>query len=189
MSKLDQAVQTQLNNIEKKAGKSLDELSALAAATGLTKHSELRDHFRNAFGLGHGDANALVHFVLQSDGQRASEGKEDAEVVDELYAGKKAHLRPIHDALWAKISQLGEFETLPKKNYLSLRRQKQFAMLGPATATRVEVGLNVKNLAEDARLIEQPKGSMCNYVVRLTDPSEVDADLWGWIEAAYNSAG
>jgi len=189
MSTLEQTVQTQLNNIEKKAGQSLAALAALAAATGLTKHSELRDHFREAFGLGYGDANALVHFVLQSDGERANAGKDVADVVDELYAGKKAHLRPIHDTLWAEIVKLGDFETLPKKTYFSLRRQRQFAMIGPATNTRVEVGLNVKELPADPRLLQQPKGSMCNFVVRLTDPSEVDAELLGWIAAAYSSAG
>ena len=107
MSSLDQAAQTQLNNIEKKTGKSLNELSALAAATGLTKHSALRDHFKSELGLGHGDANALVHFMLQSDGPRAAVGKSQDDVVDELYAGKKAHLRPIHDALWTEIIQIG----------------------------------------------------------------------------------
>ena len=179
MSVLDQAVQTQLNNIEKKTGRSLAELSALAAASGLSKHGQLRDYFKAELALGHGDANALVHFVQQSDGSRAAEGKGEEDVVDELYAGKKAHLRPIHDALWPGIVALGDFEALPKKNYLSLRRQKQFAMVGPATTSRVEVGLNVKELPANDRLIEQPKGSMCNYVVRLTDPSEVDGELMG----------
>lgn len=189
MSSLEQASQTQLSNIEKKTGKSLVELSALAAASGLEKHGQLRDFFKAELALGHGDANALVHFVQQSDGSRAAADKSQDAVVDDLYAGKKANLRPIHDALWAEIVQLGEFEILPKKNYLSLRRQKQFAMIGPATNTRVEVGLNVKDLPADDRLIEQAKGSMCNYVVRLTDPSEVDTDLLGWLAAAYDSAG
>lgn len=189
MSVLDQAVQTQLNNIQKKTGRSLAELSALAAASGLSKHGQLRDYFKAELALGHGDANALVHFVQQSDGSRAAEGKSEEDVVDELYAGKKAHLRPIHDTLWPGIVALGDFETLPKKNYLSLRRQKQFAMVGPATTGRVEVGLNVKELPVNDRLIEQPKGSMCNFVVRLTDPSEADAELLGWIAAAYHSAG
>lgn len=189
MSILEQAAQTQLSNIEKKTGKSLAELTALAAASGLSKHGQLRDFFKAELALGHGDANALVHFIRQSDGSRAAEGKSTGDVVDELYAGKKAHLRPIHDALWPGIVALGDFEILPKKNYLSLRRKKQFAMVGPPANSRVEVGLNVKDLPADDRLIEQAKGSMCNYVVRLTEPAEVDADLLGWIAAAYESAG
>lgn len=189
MSSLEQAAQTQLSNIEKKTGKSLDELTALAGASGLSKHGQLRDFFKTELGLGHGDANALAHLARQVDSTQPPGEKSDDDVADELYAGKKAHLRPIHDALWVEVENLGDFEILPRQKYLSLRRQKQFAMIGPPTNSRVEVGLNVKGLPGDDRLIEQAKGSMCNYVVRLTDPSEVDADLLGWIAAAYQSAG
>ncbi len=77
MSSLDKALQTQLDNIQKKTGKSLDELAAIVKKSGLTKHGEIRDYLKRELGLGHGDANALVHAVLQSDGQRAAEGKSD----------------------------------------------------------------------------------------------------------------
>lgn len=191
MSALDQAVQTQINNIQKKTGKTLAELAALAQSSGLTKHGEIREMFKRDLGLGHGDANALVHAISQSDGTRAAAAKDlsGAAVLDEIYSGPKAALRPIYEKLMAEINQFGEFETLPKKNYVSLRRKKQFAMLGPATNTRVEVGLNIKNLAADPRLLEQPKGSMCNYIVRLTELAQVDAQLFAWLKQAYESAG
>lgn len=189
MSSLEQAAQTQLSNIKKKTGKSLDELTALAAASGLSKHGQLRDYFKTELGLGYGDANALAHFARQAGEKQAPAEKSLTGVIDELYAGKKAHLRPIHNALWVEVEKLGDFEILPRQKYLSLRRQKQFAMIGPPTNTRVEVGLNVRDLPAHDRLIEQAKGSMCNYVVRLTDPAEVDADLLGWIAAAYENAG
>jgi hypothetical protein len=191
MSTLDQAVQTQLNNIQQKTGKTLSELAALVKSSGLTKHGEIREMLKRDLGLGHGDANTLVHVVLASDGQRAAEAKglSDDAVLDEIYSGPKAALRPIHEKLMAEIVKFGEFETLPKKNYVSLRRKKQFAMLGPATNTRFELGLNVKDLPADARLLEQPKGSMCNYIVRVTDTAQVDAQLFAWVKQAYESAG
>ena len=189
MSSLDQAIQTQIDNIQKKTGKSLDELTVLVKSSGLTKHGEIRDMFKRDLGLGHGDANALVHMVRQSDGTRAAEGKSETEVLDEIYSGKKADLRPIHDALMKRIEKFGDFKKLPKKGYISLRRRKQFTMIGPKTSTRVEVGLNVKNLPDDERLIEQPKGSMCNYIVRVMDVNEVDDQLFAWIKSAFESAG
>jgi hypothetical protein len=189
MSSLDKAMQTQIDNIQKKTGKSLAELAAMIRKSGLSKHGEIRDYLKRELGLGHGDANTLVHAVLQSDGQRAAEGKSADQVLDEIYTGAKAHMRPIHEKLMNEINKLGEFEIVPKKGYVSLRRKKQFAMLGPKTNTRFEVGINARDLPEDARLVEQAKGSMCNYIVNLTDADEVDAKLVAWIKSAFEQAG
>jgi len=87
------------------------------------------------------------------------------------------------------IGKFGEFEVAPKKSYVSLRRKKQFAMIGPATATRVDVGLNMKGVPATDRLLAEKPGGMCQYKVKLTDPKEVDAELVGWIRQAYDSAG
>jgi hypothetical protein len=188
MSSLDKVMQTQLENIQKKTGKSLDELAAVIRKSGLTKHGEIRDYLKRELGLGHGDANALVHAVLQSDGQRAAEGKPTDQVLDEIYSGAKAHMRPIHEKLMKEINKFGEFEIAPKKGYVSLRRKKQFVMIGPKTNSRFEVGINARDLKKNARLLEQPKGSMCNYIVNLTEVREVDSDLIAWIKAAYEGA-
>jgi hypothetical protein len=188
MSSLDQAVQTQLNNIQKKTGKSLAKLAAIAQKSGLTKHGELRDMFKEKLGLGHGDANSLVHAILASDGTRAAEGKNKDAVLDEIYSGAKAGMRPIHEALMKHITKFGEFEIVSKKGYVSLRRKKQFAMIGPKTNTRFEVGINAKDFKKNARLLEQPKGSMCNYIVQINDSQEVDAELVAWIKSAFEGA-
>ena len=188
MSSLDKAIQTQLDNIQKKTGKSLDQLAVIIKKSGLTKHGEIRDYLKRELGLGHGDANALVHAILQSDGQRAAEGKSGDEVMDEIYSGAKAHMRPIHEKLMNEINKFGEFEIVPKKGYVSLRRKKQFVMIGPKTNTRFEVGINAKDLKKNARLLEQPKGSMCNYIVNVTDAKEVDSELVEWIKTAYEGA-
>ena len=189
MNSLDKSMQTQLDNIQKKTGKSLDELTAIVRNSGLIKHGEIRDYLKRELGLGHGDANSLVHAVLQSDGQRAAEGKSTDQVLDEIYTGGKAHMRPIHEKLMKEINKFGGFEIAPKKGYVSLRRKKQFVMIGPKTNTRFEVGLNARDLKKNARLLEQPKGSMCNYIVNLNDEKEVDAELMAWIKSAYEGAG
>ncbi len=148
MSSLDKARDTQLKNILIKTGKSMAELTALIQRTSLTKHGEIREMLMHELSLGYGDATMLIHFALKSDGQSAAEAKESSteNVLDEIYSGAKAELRPIHDLLMAKINRFGEFDVVPKKGYVSLRRKRQFAMIGPATKSRVEVGINSKTL-------------------------------------------
>jgi len=190
MSDVDKAFATQLINIEKRTGKSLEELAKIVQASGLSKHGEIRDMLKRDLGMGHGDANTFVHHVLKSDGQSVAAEKNLStdDVVTGLYTGAKAALLPIHEKLMAEINQFGEFEIAPKKTYISLRRKKQFAIIGPATNTRVEVGLNIKGLMPDERLVEMPANSMCNYKVKLTDAAEVDAALIAWLRQAFDSA-
>jgi hypothetical protein len=188
---MDKAFATQLANIEKRTGKSLDALAKIVKSSGLSKHGEIRDMLKRDLGMGHGDANTLVHYVLQSDGTSAAAaaGKSPGAVLDEIYSGPKSALRSIHDKLMAGIEKFGPFEIAPKKGYVSLRRKKQFAMIGPGTNTRVDVGLNMKDVAGTARLKQMPAGGMCQYQVRVTTPQEVDAELIGWVRRAYDGAG
>ena len=184
------ALATQLANIEKRSGKTLKELADIVKSSGLSKHGEIRDMLKRQLKLGHGDANTLVHVVLKSDGQSAAaeKGLSTDDVVTTLYSGAKAALLPIHQGLMAKIGTFGAFEIAPKKTYVSLRRKKQFAMIGPATNTQVEVGLNMKGVAPTARLIQLPPGGMCSYKIRLGTVAEVDAELIGWIRTAFDAS-
>jgi hypothetical protein len=191
MSSLDQARQTQIENIQKKAGKTLDELRSIIAESGLSKHSEIRRMLMDTLGLSYGDANSLVHLALASDGQSAAEasGASMEEILAGIYTASKAPLLPIHLKVMEAIAGLGEFDIVPKKNYVSLRRKKQFAMVGPASKGRLEIGLNVRGLAATDRLLMQAPGGMCQYKVYLSHSDEVDAELVAWIQAAFESAG
>ena len=184
------AIETQLANIEKRTGRSLKELAAILKSSGLAKHGELRDFLKRELAMGHGDANTFVHhFLGQASASSAAPAAGGGDVLDAIYVGPKAALRPIHEALVEAIDRFGPYEVAPKKGYVSLRRKKQFAMIGPATNTRVELGLNVKGVPATDRLLEQPPGGMCNYKVRLTSAGEVDRDVIDWIRQAFDSAG
>lgn len=191
MVDMDKAVQTQLDNIQKRSGKTLKQLYAMLKKSGLEKHGEMRDMLKKELGMGHGDANTLVTIYRREEGgeKSAATAKTTGDALDMIYTGPKAAFRPIHEKLMKAIEKFGEFEVAPKKTYVSLRRKKQFAMIGPATNTRFEVGLNMKGVPATNRLLAEKPGGMCQYKVIVGDPKEVDKELIAWIKQAYESAG
>lgn len=175
------ALATQLKNIEARTGKSLAELKAMLAGCGLAKVAEQRSWLMQALAMGYGDANAVV--LLAKEPAAAP-----ADPLDTIYAGPKAGLRALHEALMAEIRRLGPFETAPKQKYLSLRRNKQFAMLGPATRDQLELGLNARELPDHPRLKKLAPGGMCQATVRISAADEIDPTLMGWLRTAYDAA-
>jgi hypothetical protein len=186
MSTPEEARATQIRNIEAKTGKDLAALRAAVTASGKVKHGEIRGWLMESLGLGYGDANTLAHFATA--GAHAPPASED-EVLADIYSGKKAHLRAVHDAVLAQVRPWGDFEIAPKKGYVALRRKKQFAMLGPKTAERAELGLNLKDNVASNRIAVQPPGGMCQYIVSLTKAEDVDGEVIAALKRAFDAAG
>ncbi len=99
-------------------------------------------------------------------------------------------MRPIYDTLMAVIAKFGkDVEVSPKKAYVSLRRHKQFGLIQPSTATRVDVGINLKGAEPTDRLEKSGSfNAMVSHRVRLSSPSEVDKELLGWLKKAYEAS-
>lgn len=186
MSDPGQAKATQLRNIEAKTGASLDDWRKAVEGAGHAKHGAVRSWAMDYYGLGYGDANALAAAVLAAE---ASANAGFGDPVAELYSGGKAHLRPVHDHVVAKLATWGEFEAVPKKAYVSLRRKKQFATLGPKNIKQVELGLNLKADVTSEKIVAQKPGGMCQFVVALAAPGDFDEEVQSTLKAAYEAAG
>jgi hypothetical protein len=185
---VDAALQSQIRNIEATYGKTLDYWFAVIDASGLTKHNQVVAMLKADHGLAHGAA----HRVSLLARQRADVGvAAPPDPADALYAGAKAGLRPLHDALLGQIRALGAFDTTPKKGYLSLRRRKQFAMIQPSTASRIDVGLILPAATPATGRLEPAAkfNPLFTHRVRITAATDLDDELRGWIAAAYALAG
>jgi hypothetical protein len=183
MADPEQARATQLRNIEAKTGKDIVTLCAEIATLGNAKHGETRAWLIANMGLTYGDANALAHAA------KLEAAPNSAGALDEIYAGKKEHLRSIHDAIVSQIEAWGDFEIAPKKGYVALRRKKQFAMLGPKTADRAELGINLKDDVSSERIVAQKPGGMCQFAVALTGVEDFDAEVIATLRRAFDAAG
>jgi len=143
------------------------------------------------YGMAHGAAHR-VSLLSRQAASSASVPASPGEVADALYAGKKASLRPLHDRLMAMVHALGPDVSLaPKKGYVSLRRpRKQFAMIQPSGAGRIDLGLILPGVPAAGRL--EPSGSfnaLFTHRVRVTSAGDLDDALAQWLAAAYAAAG
>jgi hypothetical protein len=171
-----------IDNLPKNTGRSLEEWFAVLTGTDLEKHSDLMNHLKQEHGVSHGFANAIVLRYRQRGSAPSADN-----LVEAQYAGPKAALRPIYDAVVEAAKALGgDVEVVPKKTGVSLRRSKQFAVIEAASAKRVQLGIQLKGEATTDRLLSG--NAMCSHKVNLTSPEEVDDELLGWLRAAYERA-
>jgi hypothetical protein len=173
-------------NLKDNTGKTLPQWLKVARASGLEKHGEIIKHLKTEHGMTYGYANLVA--------MKFREGGKPAPATDELvnaqYSGAKGELRPIYDALVTAIGKFGkDVEISPKKAYVSLRRNKQFALIQPSTKDRVDVGINIKGEKPTKRLEKAGSfNAMVSHRVRVTSKREVNAELLKWLEAAYQDS-
>jgi hypothetical protein len=185
--KPDAAAQTMIDNLPVKTGKSLAQWLKQLARTKPAKHGEIVKLLKSEYGVTHGFANLIAHYYLQAQAGGAS--SED-ELVDAQYQGAKAELRPIYDAIIKAVKAFGkDVDIAPKKTYVSLRRNKQFALVQPSTRDRIDVGINLKGETPTARL--EASGSfnaMVSHRVRVQSKKDVDSELKAWLKKAYEGS-
>ncbi|WP_394751125.1 DUF4287 domain-containing protein [Spongiimicrobium salis] len=179
---MDKALETMINNMPEKTGKSLEEWITLLKAQSFNKHSEAVNFLKKEHGVTHGFANTIVH--LSKDKQ-----EDEEDLVTAQYKGKEA-LLPIYEKLIAVVDTFGEdVVKTPKKTSVSIIRKRQFALIKPATKTRIDLGLKLKDVPTAGRLGNSgPFGSMCTHRVQLTDVSDIDAELTQWLRDAYDKS-
>jgi predicted transport protein len=185
VSTVDDAVATMQKNLAERTGKSFTAWVNIARSLGTDKHSDIVAYLKCEGPMGHGYANAVA---LEA---RKSSVIVDEDPVDILYAGDKASLRPFYDVIAMTVSTFGnDVEFAPKKTYISLRRAKQFALVQPSTATRIDIGINLKGVAPNGKL--EASGTwngMVSHRVRLITLADFNKDVKGWLKQAYEQAG
>ncbi len=184
MATPEEQLATMLANIPEKTGKPLDAWLKLISKTGHDKHGQIVKFLKTEHGVTHGFANLIANRAL--GGGAPSEPAGD-DLVAAQYEGAKAELRPIYDAVIKYVKTLGkDVELAPKKANVSLRRSKQFATVGPATRTRVDLGINLKGVEPTGKL--EAWGGMVTHRVRLEKPADFDKDVKTWLKQAYQAA-
>ena len=165
-----------------KTGKPLSHWIKIVEKSKITKHREIINFLKSEHGFTYGYAN----FVAMKSRKADAASQESIDLVTKQYTGKE-DLIPIYEKLLKEIKKLGNDITVtPKNSSVSIIRKKQFALIKPATKTRIDLGLKIKDKPITERLENSgPFGTMCTHRVRLTSPSEVNKELVSWLKEAY----
>jgi hypothetical protein len=172
-------IQSQLRNIESAYDRSIDELVAEVAESGLTKHTEVVAMLKQRHRMTHGAAHRVS--LVARDRLAPSAATPPA--------APAAPVQAVYEALLQTIVALGQdVEQAPKKGYVSLRRRKQFAMLQPG-ARWVNLGLVLPGVEAAGRLESAAKwNALFTHRVRVAAAAEVDDEILAWLRDAYGAA-
>ncbi len=179
---MDKALQTMIDNMPEKTGKSLNEWISILKKTSFSKHSEAVKFLKAEHKVTHGFANTIVTLYNKQDNP-----SEDP--ISKQYNGKEV-LLPIYEKLISFINTLGTDITIsPKKESVSIIRKRQFLLIKPATKTRIDLGFKLKDKPITERLENSgPFGTMCTHRVRISDMNNIDGELKAWIREAYSKS-
>lgn len=171
-----------IDNMQEKTGKSLDQWKKVLNESGLEKFGDKVKLLKTEYAVTHGYANTIVSLAKE-------EVKNDNDLVLEQYKGKE-ELLTMYAVLLNVINRFGnDIQIAPKKTSVSLRTKKQFVLIQPTTKTRIDLGLKLKNHPISGRLeASGPFGTMCTHRVQLTDVSQIDDEVIGYMKDAYEES-
>lgn len=176
---MDKALQTMIDNMPEKTGKSLAEWKKILKAKNFAKHGEALKFLKGEHSVSHGFANTII--LLSKD-----ENPDNDELVESQYKGKEG-LIPIYNKLIELVKSFGkDVKITPKKSTVSIIRKRQFALIKPASKTRIDLGLKLPGKELSGRLEGSgPFGTMCTHRVQINSPEEIDDELVAWVHDAY----
>lgn len=168
-----------------KTGKPLDYWMGVVRDSGLQKHTDIINHLKSEHNFTHGYANFVSLKARAADAGSI----DDKELVKNQYRGKES-LWPVYEKLLTLSKNLGnDVSVVPKKSSVSLVRKKQFALIKPATKTRIDLGIKLKGVEPSGRLEGSgPFGTMVTHRVRIEHVDDVNLQLEEWLREAYEKA-
>jgi hypothetical protein len=186
-------MQKWIAELEEKTGRSLDQWMRHIQARGPDDEKECRLWLKAIYGLGTNSAwwlteRAFGVSTIAFDDDPASYLRACPTYVNEMYAGPRAVLRPIHDELVRLARELEGVRICPCKTIVPLYRRHVFAEIKPASHKRIDLGLALGDEPFTSRLLDtggRLKKNRITHRVALTDVEDIDLQVRRWLKEAY----
>ncbi len=180
--------------LKQKTGRTLEEWLRLIKKEGPPTEKERRDWLKTKYALG---TNSAWWMAERSVGKGDELGDPEhylraaEKYVDEMFAGKKEHLRPIYDALLKLGLKVGkDVKACPCQAIVPLYRRHVFAQIKPTTQTRIDFGLALGDTKKTPkRLIDTggyAKKDRITHRFEITSLKDIDGEVRRWLKVAYD---
>jgi len=188
-------VQQWVADLPAKTGRSLDQWIDLVRKQGPAAEPARRDWLKKKHGLGTNSASWIAERAREGDRGINEDDPESylkaAHIyVEQMFAGPKAALRPIYDALLKLGLGIGkESKACPCKTIVPLYRNHVFAQIKPTTRTRIDMGYALKDTEATGRLIDTggfAKKDRITHRIPISSLADIDDEVKRWLKIAYD---
>ncbi len=181
--------------MKEKTGRSLEDWLELVGNDGPATEKERAAWLKAKHGLGTNYAGCIAEISVGEGELFSAEGylRLAPRYVEDLFAGPKAGLCPIYEALLAAGLKLGkDVRVCPCKTFVPLYRSHVFAQIKPTTRTRIDLGLALKDTKTPKRLIDTggfAKKDRITRRIEISSVGEIDDEVRRWMKVAYDMDG
>ncbi len=172
--------------LKERTGRTLEEWVRIVKKSGPATERERIAWLKEAHGI---TTNYALWIAKRADGGGSAAAYDPDAMVEAMFAGKRAGLRPIYDHMLAMAFGLGkDVRVSPGKTIVPFYRTHVFAQVKPATNTRVDIGFALKDMAPSGKLISTggfEKGDRITHRIPVTSLDEIDKEVKKWLKHAY----
>lgn len=172
--------------LKARTGRPLEEWIRIVKKSGPPTERERIAWLKQAHGI---TTNYAGWIAKRADGGGGSADYDPDAMVEAMFAGKKAGLRPIYDRLLALAFALGKDVCVsPCKTIVPFYRKHVFAQAKPTTNTRIDVGFAFKDMKCSGRLTSTggfEKGDRITHRIAVASLAEIDMEVKKWLKHAY----
>jgi len=182
-------IRSVVDNMQNDTGKSFTQWVAFARKNGPEKHMQIVNWLRKEHGLKNYQAGYVATEVTKP-GELFKYERPD-ELLDQLYSGKKAHLRGAYEAVKKAALGLGGAEEVVCKTYVSYRNRAQFAIAAPKTQKFLDLELALPPGTKAGGRLEPFSGMNERFThrIRLESAKDVDQFVVDALKAAAQHVG
>jgi hypothetical protein len=187
-------MQKWIAELKQKTGRNLDEWVSFVRANGPSDVAARRIWLKDKHNLG---TNSAWWIAERADLTSASLVDDDpkaylaaaARYVEEMYAGGRAGLKVLHDRLLEIARTMGrDVRICPCKTIIPIYRRHVIAQIFPASRTRIDFGLALRDTPASGRLIETggwEKKDRITHRIPINSLAEIDSEVERWLRFAY----